>query len=121
MIRVTRSSGRTAIARRPGFDIAAEAPPLGLLCGRIEKVGRRRICGWAQDAAHPDAPVCLDILAGGERTGQVVANRNRADLVAAGLGSLRLGFEFKPPPGLALTPRLIEMRRSLDGARRSHR
>jgi autotransporter passenger strand-loop-strand repeat protein len=79
-------------------------------------VGRGRICGWAQDAAHPEAPVCLDILVGGELIGQVAANRYRADLAVAGLGSGRHGFEFLPPPGLAFTPRSIGVRRSLDGA-----
>jgi uncharacterized repeat protein (TIGR03803 family) len=108
---------RAAIARRAGIAATAEAPALGLLRGQIEEVGWRRICGWAQDAAYPEAPVCLDILAGGELIGQVVANTYRADLAAAGLGSFRHGFEFMPPAGLVFTPRSIEVRRSLDGAR----
>jgi uncharacterized repeat protein (TIGR03803 family) len=107
--------GRAAIARRAGLAVASEAPPLGLLRGEIEEVRRRRICGWALDAAHPEAPVCLDILAGGQLIGQVVANRYRADL-AAGLSSLRHGFEFVPPAGLAVAPRSIQVRRSLDHA-----
>jgi hypothetical protein len=61
-------------------------------------------------------PLCLDILAGGELIGQVAANRYRADLAAIGLGSGRRGFEFVPPPGLAFTPRSIQVRRSLGGA-----
>jgi len=107
---------RARIAGRAGLAAAAEAPPLGRLRGQIDEIGRRRICGWAQDTAHPEAPVCLDIRAGGEVIGQVVANRHRADLACAGLGSGRHGFEFEPPPGLALIPGAIEVRRSLDGA-----
>jgi O-antigen biosynthesis protein len=91
-------------------------PPLGALRGEIDEVGRRRICGWAQDVARPEASVCLDIHAGGGLIGQVVANRYRADLAAAGLDSGRHGFEFVPPPGLAFTPRSIQVRRSLEDA-----
>ena len=107
---------RAGIARRAGLGVIAEAPAPGLLRGQIEEVGRRRICGWAQDMANPDAPVCLDILAGGQLIGQAVANRYRADLAAAGLGSLRHGFEFELPAGGVLIPRSIQVRRSLDGA-----
>jgi len=108
---------RAKIARRAGLAATAEAPALGVLRGQIEEVGRQRICGWAQDAAHPDAAVCLDILTGGQLIGPVVANRYRADLAAAGIGGGRHGFAFVPPAGLAFTPRSIQISRSLDCAR----
>jgi hypothetical protein len=107
---------RACIARRAGLAVTAVVSPLGLLRGQIEGIGRRRIFGWAQDTAHPEASVCLDILAGGTLIGQVVANRYRADLAAAGFGSGRHDFEFVPPAGLAFAPRSIQVRRSLDGA-----
>jgi hypothetical protein len=107
---------RAAIAGRAGLPMAAEAMALGVLRGQIEEIGRRRIGGWAQDWAHPEVPVCLDILAGGELIAQVIANCDRADLAAAGPGGGRHGFAFVPPKGLAFTPRSIQVRRSLDGA-----
>ena len=53
---------------------------------------------------HPEAPVCLDIYAGGRLIGQTLANRYREDLMRAGLGSGRHSFEFTPPAGLASPP-----------------
>ena len=55
-----------------------------------------RIAGWAQNPDHPEAPVCLEIYAGGRLIGQVLANRYREDLERAGLGSGCHGFEFAP-------------------------
>jgi hypothetical protein len=80
--------------------------------GFVEATG---ITGWAQDPAHPEAPVCLDILAGGRLIGQVLANRYREDLQRAGLGNGRHGFAFTPPLGLQFEPHAVEVRRSLDG------
>jgi hypothetical protein len=108
---------RAAIARRAGIAATAEAPVLGSLRGQIEEAGRRLICGWVQDTANPESAVCLDILAGGELIGQLAANRYRADLAAAGVGNGRHGFAFVPPAGRAFTPRSIQIKRSLDGAR----
>jgi hypothetical protein len=73
---------------------------------------------WAARASgySPEAPVCLDIYAGSERFGQVVADRYRADLQAAGIGDGRHGFEFVPPAGLAFAPGAVTVRRSRDGA-----
>ena len=61
-------------------------------------------------------PVCLDILAGGKLVGQALANRYRADLKEAGLGSGWHSFAFQLPSGLAAAPNMIEVRRSLDRA-----
>jgi hypothetical protein len=86
------------------------------LRGHIDRIGRRRIIGWAQDEACPAVPVCLDIYAGSEPLGQDVANRYRADLAAAGIGDGRHGFEFAPPEGLAFAPGSVRVCRSCDGA-----
>ena len=75
------------------------------------------IAGWAQNVDHPEAPVCLDIFAGGRLIGQVLANRYREDLERAGLGSGRHAFEFTPPLALMTTSLDVEVRRSFDGAR----
>ena len=65
---------------------------------------------------HPEAPVCLDILAGGTLVGRALANRYREDLKRAGLGSGWHGFAIQLPSGLASAPNIIEVRRSLDQA-----
>jgi hypothetical protein len=94
--------------------VATEWAPFGPLLGQIERIGRHRIAGWARDAANPEAPVCLDILAGGALLGRVIANRHRPDLAAASGG--RHGFEFVPPKAVAFAPHAVTVRRSLDGA-----
>jgi hypothetical protein len=103
---------RRKLALRAGLSVNDGT---GTLRGYIDAVDASAIEGWAQNAAHPEAPVCLDIYAGGRLIGQVLANQYRADLEFAGLGSGRHGFVFTPPEGVALTARAVEVRRSLDG------
>jgi hypothetical protein len=86
------------------------------LRGHIDLASPHRIAGWAQNIEHPEAPICLDIFAGGRLIGQTLANQYRADLEQAGLGSGCHSFQFTPPAGLAFDPRGIEVCRSLDGA-----
>ena len=107
---------RQTIARRAGLPSTVENPRVGALRGYIDEVGPGLIKGWAQHVDHPEVPVCLDIVAGGELIGQVVANRYRADLEAAGHGSGRHGFAFVVPAGWAFAPTSVAVRRSLDGA-----
>jgi hypothetical protein len=92
--------------------ISAEPPALR---GYIDLIGSTSISGWAQNPAHPEAPVCLDVFAGGRLIGQVLANRYREDLERAGLGSGRHGFVFTTTAGLVFAPHSVEVRRSLDG------
>ena len=86
---------------------------IGALRGHIDQIGRR-ITGWALDEARAEAPLCLDIYAGNELLGQVVANRYCAE--CAWIGNGRHGFEFVPPEGLAFAPGSVTVRRSRDGA-----
>ena len=102
------------IAERAG--LCAAPAPAGELRGFVDHVEAKRIMGWAQSADHPEAPVCLDIYAGGRLIGQVLANRYREDLKRTGLGSGCHGFDFALPAGLQAAPEAIEVRRSLDGA-----
>ena len=106
---------RRRLARRAGVA-GIDAPQIGELRGNIDHVGKTSIAGWAQNIDHPEAPVCLDIYAGGNLIGRTLANRYREDLANAGLGSGCHGFEFMPPRGLAFAARSTEVRRSLDGA-----
>jgi hypothetical protein len=104
------------LARRAGLLPAADRSSAGELRGYVDRVSAGCIAGWAQNIDHAEAPVCLDILAGGRLIGQVLANRYRGDLQRAGLGSGRHSFEFTPPAELAFTSGAVEVRRSLDGA-----
>jgi N-acetylneuraminic acid mutarotase len=106
---------RDRIAARAGLrPLAAGASKLR---GFVDVANARLIAGWAQSIEHPEAPVCLDVMADGEAIGQVLANRYRGDLEQAGIGSGRHSFEFRLPFGVASAGRSIEVRRSLDGER----
>jgi O-antigen biosynthesis protein len=59
--------------------------------------------------------VCLDVYVGGRLIAQTLANRYRADLERAGLGTGRHGFELALSAGLAFAPETVEVRRSSDG------
>ena len=104
---------RRAIALRAGDAAVANA---GALRGYVDGLSGGLVFGWAQNADHPEAPVCLDIFAEGRFVGHVLANRYREDLAQAGLGSGRHGFVFDPPAGVTFALETIEVRRSHDGA-----
>jgi hypothetical protein len=104
---------RRRIAQRAGL---ATRETIGALRGYVDLVNAHSVAGWAQNEDHPEAPVCLDILAGGQLLGQVLANAYREDLAHARLGSGCHSFTFELPAGLAVVHDAIEVRRSLDGA-----
>ncbi len=106
---------RKRLAQRAGLA-GGQAAESGALRGFIDAVSERAVEGWAQNIEHPEAPVCLDIFAVGRLIGQTLANLCREDLRAAGLGSGRHAFAFRPNEGLAQSPVGIEVRRSFDGA-----
>ncbi len=70
----SRSMCGSAIALRAGLLRAADPPRIGALDGHIDLASATRIAGWAQNSEQPEAPVCLDILVGGQLIGQVLAN-----------------------------------------------
>jgi hypothetical protein len=104
-----------AIQRRINARAGIKAPTVtGPLRGFVDRAGPCLCFGWAQDAAAPEEPVCLDILSGDKLLGRVLANLYRADVAAAGFGSGYQGFEFPLPMGLVAP---IEVRRSFDRAK----
>jgi hypothetical protein len=116
------AEGYEVEAARLRIDARAGLRPSGeesraTLRGYVDAVSANCIAGWAQNPDYPNAPVCLDIFAGGRLIGRTLANRFRDDLARAGLGSGKHSFEFIPPPGLSFAPSTIEVRRSIDGAR----
>ncbi len=108
-------AARQRIALRAGLT-DADARTAGALRGSVNLISSNRITGWAQNVDHPEAPVCLDIYAGGRLIERTLANCYREDLARARLGSGHHGFAFTPPPGLDFPTDTVEVRRSLDGA-----
>jgi hypothetical protein len=97
-----RIEARAGITRRP---------VMGRLRGYLDQAGPL-VCGWAQDEAAPEMPVELALVCGGRVVARCLANRFRADLRAAGLGSGCHAFALDLPPlAGALT-----IRRVTDGA-----
>jgi hypothetical protein len=116
------TDGYEVEAARRRIDARAGLRPAGaeattVLRGYVDTVSASCISGWAQNPAHPEAPVCLDIFVGGRLIGQTLANRFRDDLVQAGIGSGKHSFEFISPRGFTFAASTIEVRRSIDGAR----
>lgn len=102
---------QTRIGRRAG--VAPLQPVHGPLRGYVDIAGPERVAGWAQCALQPEVPVTLEILKDGHRLALVLANRYRADLRQAGLGSGTHGFEIPLGPGPNTG---IEVRRACDHA-----
>ena len=78
-----------------------------------------RLYGWAQHAARPEVPVCLELLLGDVVVTQMLANRYRDDLRLGGVGSGHHAFEVTVPDQLAaeLQPsgtRSLRVRRIVD-------
>ena len=66
--------------------------------------------GWAWDAAHPDAPVVLDVWSGDTLLGTVTANWFRWDLRTTGKGNGQHAFRFLFPAQMELqTGRVVSV------------
>jgi hypothetical protein len=100
------------LAARAGVQIPAERD--GPLRGYVDQAGPKIVSGWAQCESDPEAPIRLDILVEGKRVMRLLANRYRADLRDAGLGSGRHSFEALLPAGVSGK---VEVRRSSDLSR----
>ncbi|MBU6419304.1 MAG: Hint domain-containing protein [Proteobacteria bacterium] len=85
----------------------------GPLRGYVDIAGPTLCAGWAQNAADPNKPVCLDIFSQDRRIGRVLANMYREDVREARCGNGYQGFEFVLPEGTAMP---VDVRRSTDGA-----
>jgi hypothetical protein len=105
---------RRQIDARAGLRDDTTAVRFGPLRGYVDHVGRDVISGWAQTIDNPDAPVELQVLDRGVVIARILANRYRADLEQAGLGSGRHSFEVRIPGGLSPSHR-VDVRRSADG------
>ncbi len=123
VIQVQREADSQELPNSPWVLAAAIAPvrrpaaTAAALRGYIDELSRTRISGWVQDPSEPDLPVALQVVANGLPVARVLANRLRADLVKAGIGNGRHGFEAEIPGGLSpLAKHVVEFRRERDGA-----
>lgn len=67
------------------------------LRGHLDEVGGGIIRGWILDEAAPQRRLLLDLFIDGHFAGQILANQQRPDLRAAGVGDGYHGFEWRSP------------------------
>ena len=109
-------AARYRLALRASLPVAP-ARVFGELLGHLDLCDGLRISGWAQDLAHPDGPVCLDIVVDGAVVAMACAETYRADLATAGIGDGCHAFDLELLQPLALkAAHTVEVRRSADGA-----
>ncbi len=98
--------------------VARAVVTAGPLEGYVERVEDGwRVVGWAQDAQHRALPVLLEVCAGEDVLGTVLACDYRLDLEVAGKGVGRCAFSFTVPK--RLTPGMrsaLQVRRVVDQA-----
>lgn len=88
-----------------------------MLKGNLDVIDLRQVVGWAQDDAQPDVPVSLLVTDNDRLIGRILANRYRADLQQAGIGSGRHSFAFQFAKSLApFENHVLRVRRESDGA-----
>ncbi len=90
------SAALTKVVERAALGITP-----GMIGGHIDYVTPAMICGWAQDKAHPQLPVMVEILCHGEVIGRILACDYRGDLAEAGLALGRCAFNFVPQTALS--------------------
>ena len=84
--------------------------------GNLELVEHDRIEGWARDLDRPDVKLLLRIFDNGVPIADVLAERFREDLLAAGIGAGEHAFSIDLPQPLARSQRhIVEVRRADDG------
>ncbi|MDP4006937.1 glycosyltransferase [Methylobacterium sp. NEAU K] len=88
------------------------------LHGHVDWLSHRQMIGWARDDAAPDTAVSLVVSVDGRVVGRCLADRPRDDLVRAGIGHGRHGFDFAFPAGAlpALARCTVAVRQEGDGA-----
>ena len=84
--------------------------------GQIDHVAPYKVVGWARDPQTSDRAVRLVVTDNGEDIGHVIADHLRADLVTAGVGTGRYGFELRLPERLSPAARhIIRVHNEADG------
>lgn len=109
--------GKLDAALRHVVARASSAITPGPLRGYVDRIEDQwKIGGWAQDEAHPELPVLLEVLLGNQLLGTVLACDFRGDLLEAGIGRGRCGFVFRSPVKIAADAMAnLRVRRAADG------
>ncbi len=94
-----------------GATVAIALPPRGA----VDLITPTSVQGWIQSPEAPENRVMVEIVAHGMVVGRTLADRYRADLNKAGLGSGCHGFAFHAPAGIVLDPERLIVRRAADG------
>src|SRR5229473_7104195 len=79
--------------------------------GYLDGVRHGIACGWAFHQSHPEQRLSVLVKVNGQMLGSTKANRFRPDLLAAGFGDGRCGFEFSLPrgvPGVSSVEAIVE-------------
>ena len=90
----SRNNDNVANTSNPSSNVVANYK------GHHETANCDRISGWAWDTAQPNKSLNVDIYEGGLRVATVPASGFRQDLVDAGQGNGKHGFEFAFPDKL---------------------
>lgn len=72
----------------------------GALRGHFDGFRGSTVAGWAQDGSDPSRRVIVELFEGRALVASVAAEVHRPDLLAAGIGDGRYGFEFPIPRDL---------------------
>jgi hypothetical protein len=92
-----RSLALTVARERTRVEALAsrfETPPSGGLRGGLDELVEGRAVGWAMQDIAPDVRLSISLRRGDEIVSEGIANRFRADLLAAGHGDGAYGFEI---------------------------
>ncbi len=93
----------------------AAAPPAEPI-GNVDVISHERISGWAWNPANPQESVVVEIYDGPDLLIRLRADAFREDLLKAGIGTGRYGFQVPDPAALLpLARHQIGVRRALDG------
>lgn len=65
------------------------------LIGSVDAINEQCVAGWVRDQRSPDLRLGVSVALAGEVIGRTEASLPRPDLVAAGIGDGRFGFDFK--------------------------
>jgi phytanoyl-CoA hydroxylase len=65
------------------------------LTGSVDAINEQRVAGWARDSSRPDRRLTVTVALGDTVLGATEAAIPRPDLLTAGIGDGRFGFDFK--------------------------
>jgi hypothetical protein len=79
----------------------ADQPDAVSVTGYLDAVSGSRIFGWAWDKQRPQARIAIRVVAGGDTVAAMIADRQREDLAANGVGDGAHAFDVTLPDGIS--------------------